>query len=381
MTPEPRHPPIVPSYGAATLADLSSSVLASLDPEAPESQNVLGLAPAQRACLLIVDALGWEQLRAHPAASPFLSELALNSKPITAGFPATTATSLASLGTGRPPGQHGMLGLKVLVPGRNFLLNALNWDSRVDPRQWQPLPTLFERATAAGIAAVHVARGSFRGTALTTAAMRGAELRPADTIGALAAQAAAALAENRRAFVIVYHGDLDSTAHMFGVGSDAWYYQLAHVDKLAEQLAQALPSGTCLYVTADHGMVDIGPEDKFDVDTTPELRSGLALLGGEPRARHLYARRGAAADLLVTWREVLGDRAWVLSRDEAIKEGWFGTVDAAMANRIGDVVVAPAGSLALVATKAEPGESALFGMHGSLTSSEQLVPALTYTAI
>ncbi len=381
MTPEPRHSPIVPSYGTATLADLSSSILASLDPEAPESQNVLGLAPARRACLLIVDALGWEQLRAHPAASPFLSELALNSKPITAGFPATTATSLASLGTGRPPGQHGMLGLKVLVPGRNFLLNALNWDPRVDPRQWQPLPTLFERATAAGIAAVHVARGSFRGTALTTAAMRGAELRPADTIGALAAQAAAALAENRRAFVIVYHGDLDSTAHMFGVGSDAWYYQLAHVDKLAEQLAQALPSGTCLYVTADHGMVDIGPGDKFDVDATPELRSGLALLGGEPRARHLYARRGAASDLLATWREVLGDRAWVLSRDEAIKEGWFGTVDAAMANRIGDVVVAPAGSLALVATKAEPGESALFGMHGSLTSSEQLVPALTFSAI
>ncbi len=380
MTPEPRHPPIVPSYGAATLADLSSSVLASLDPEAPESQNVLGLAPAQRACLLIVDALGWEQLRAHPAASPFLSELALNSKPITAGFPATTATSLASLGTGRPPGQHGMLGLKVLVPGRNFLLNALNWDPRVDPRQWQPLPTLFERATAAGIAAVHVARGSFRGTALTTAAMRGAELRPADTIGALAAQAAAALAENRRAFVIVYHGDLDSTAHMFGVGSDAWYYQLAHVDKLAEQLAQALPSGTCLYVTADHGMVDIGPEDKFDVDATPELRSGLALLGGEPRARHLYARRGAASDLLATWREVLGDRAWVLSRDEAIKEGWFGPVDPAMADRIGDVVAAPAGSMAIVATKAEPRESALSGMHGSLTSSEQLVPALAYTA-
>ncbi len=380
MTPEPRHPPIVPSYGAATLADLSSSVLASLDPEARESQNVLGLAPAQRACLLIVDALGWEQLRAHPAASPFHSELALNSKPITAGFPATTATSLASLGTGRPPGQHGMLGLKVLVPGRNFLLNALNWDPRVDPRQWQPLPTLFERATAAGIAAVHVARGSFRGTALTTAAMRGAELRPADTIGALAAQAAAALAENRRAFVIVYHGDLDSTAHMFGVGSDAWYYQLAHVDKLAEQLAQALPSGTCLYVTADHGMVDVGPEDKLDVDAMPELRAGLKVLGGEPRARHLYARRGAAPDLLATWREVLGGRAWVLSRDEAVKEGWFGPVDAAMADRIGDVVVAPAGSLAIVATKAEPGESALFGMHGSLTSSEQLVPALTYTA-
>jgi hypothetical protein len=70
----------------------------------------------------------------------------------------------------------------------------------------------------------------------------------------------------------------------------------------------------------------------------------------------------------------------VLSRDEAIKEGWFGPVDAAMTSRIGDVVAAPAGSLAIVATKAEPRESALTGMHGSLTPSEQLVPALMYTA-
>jgi Type I phosphodiesterase / nucleotide pyrophosphatase len=380
MTLEPRHPPMVPSYGAATLAELSSSVLASLDPEAPESQNVLGLAPAQRACLLIVDGLGWELLRDHPAAAPFLSELARNSKPITAGFPATTVTSVASLGTGRPPGQHGMLGYKVLVPGEDLLLNGLRWDPRVDPRQWQPLPTLFERATAAGIAAIHVAPGSFRDKGLTTAALRGGELWPADSMGALAAQAAAAAAENGRAFVMVYHGDLDSTGHVFGVGSDAWYNQLAHVDKLAEQIATALPSGTCLYVTADHGMVDVGPEDRLDVDATPELRAGLALLGGEPRARHLYARPGAAGDVLATWREVLGDRAWVLPRDEAIKEGWFGPVDPRMTDRIGDVVAALAGNSAAVATKTEPGQSRLFGMHGSLTPSEQLVPALAFAA-
>ncbi len=380
MTLEPRHPPMVPSYGAATLAELSSSVLASLDPEAPESQNVLGLAPAQRACLLIVDGLGWELLRDHPAAAPFLSELARNSKPITAGFPATTVTSLASLGTGRPPGQHGMLGYKVLVPGEDLLLNGLRWDPRVDPRQWQPLPTLFERATAAGIAAIHVAPGSFRDKGLTTAALRGGELWPANSMGALAAQAAAALAENGRAFVMVYHGDLDGTGHVFGVGSDAWYNQLAHVDKLAEQIATALPSGTCLYVTADHGMVDVGPEDRLDVDATPELRAGLALLGGEPRARHLYARPGAAGDVLATWREVLGERAWVLPRDEAIKEGWFGPVDPRMTDRIGDVVAALAGNFAAVATKTEPGQSRLFGMHGSLTPSEQLVPALAFAA-
>jgi hypothetical protein len=327
-----------------------------------------------------VDGLGWELLRDHPAAAPFLSELARNSRPITAGFPSTTVTSLGSICTGRPPGQHGILGYQVAIPGENRLLNGLRWDARVDPVQWQPLPTVYERAAAAGIAAVHVAQGAFRGTGLTVATMRGADFRPADSMGALAAQAATALRKNDRAFVTVYHGDLDGTGHVFGVASDAWYNQLAHVDKLAEQLAGALPSGTMMYVTADHGMVDISAEDKLDVDARSELRSGLALLGGEPRARHLYARRGAAADLLAAWRETHGDRAWVLSRDEAIKEGWFGPVDAAMTSRIGDVVAAPAGSLAIVATKAEPRESALTGMHGSLTPSEQLVPALMYTA-
>ena len=134
-------------------------------------------------------------------------------------------------------------------------------------------------------------------------------------------------------------------------------------------------------MTADHGMVDVGPEDRIDVDEIPELRAGVAVLGGEARARHVYAEPGAAGDVLATWREVLGDRAWVMSRDEAIKEGWFGPVDPALADRIGDVVAARAGSAAIVATRTEPRESALVGMHGSLTSADQLVPALAFTVI
>jgi hypothetical protein len=379
MAPEPRHQPIVPSYGGTALADLSASVAASLG--IPDYPNVLALDSARRACILLVDGLGWEQLRDSPAAAPFLSELALNSRALTAGFPSTTVTSLGSLCTGLPPGQHGMLGYQVMIPGEGRLLNGLRWDPQIDPRRWQAHPTIYERAAGAGIAAFHVAQGSFRGSGLTTALMRGAEYLAADSMGALAARASAALNDNPRALVTVYHGDLDGAGHVFGVGSDAWRKQLAHVDKLAEQLAADLPSGTSLYVTGDHGMVDIGAEDRIDLDAETALREGVAVLGGEPRARHVYARPGAAAEVLAAWREVLGERAWVLSRDEAIKEGWFGPVEAGMTERIGDVVAAAAGNTALVATQAEPRESALFGMHGSLTPSEQLIPGLVFTAI
>jgi hypothetical protein len=372
----PKSRPALPRYGDNTLADLASSILAALG--APGEDNPLGLPSAERVCLLVVDGLGWELLREHPAAAPFLSELAVSGRPLMAGFPATTVTSLASLGTGRPPGQHGLFGYQVAVPGEGRLLNALHWDRSVDPIAWQPGSTIFERATAARIGAFRVAQGSLARTGLSLAAMRGAAYCPADTLGALVAEAAAALRRRDRALAMVYHSELDATGHAWGCGSDAWRYHLGHVDKLAEQLAGALPPGTTLYITADHGMVDVPPQDRVDADTVTGLRAGVTLLGGEPRARHVYAEPGAAADVLAAWREILGPRAWVMSRDEAVADGWFGPLQPRLAPRIGDVVAAPAGPWAVVATKAEPRESALIGMHGSVTPADQLVPLLTW---
>ena len=374
MTPEPTTAPLVPSYGSRTLAELGSSVLAAVG---GSGTNSLGLPSTRKVCLLVVDGLGWELLRDHPAAAPFLNELAMNAQPLSAGFPATTVTSLTSLGTGSAPGQHGVLGYQVRIPDEHRLLNGLRWDDRIDPETWQPRRTIYERAVAAGIAACYVAPRAFRRSGLTRAAMRGAEYRPADSMGALAGEAGNALREADEVLVTVYHGDLDGTGHGLGVGSDSWYYQLAHVDKLAEQIAGAMPSDSALYVTADHGMVDVPAEDRVDVDDTPDLRAGVTLLGGEPRARHVYAHPGAEADVLAAWREVLGSRAWVVSREEAIKENWFGPVDPAMIPRIGDVVAAPTGNWGLVATETEPRESALTGMHGSLVPADQLIPLLT----
>jgi len=375
LTDLPASLPALPGYGENSLADLGVSLLAALG--LVREANPLRLPAADRVCVLVVDGLGWELLREHQAAAPFLSELAVSGRPLTAGFPAMTATSMASLGTGTPPGQHGVLGYLVAVPGEGRLLNTLRWDSRVDPVSWQPGPTIFERAAAAGIAGFHVAHPAVLRTGLSAAALRGAEGVAAGTLGALAAQAAAVLRRSDRALAFVYHGQLDSTGHVFGCSSDAWRYHLGQVDRLAEHLAGALPPGTALYVTADHGMVDVPPQDRTDADAVHGLRDGVALLGGDARSRHVYAEPGAAADVLAAWREVLGHRAWVVSRDEAIAEGWFGPVVPRVVPRIGDVVAASTATSAIVATRAEPLESALIGMHGSLTLAEQAVPLLT----
>lgn len=364
----------VPKYGSAALPDLSGSVLAALG--VPGESNTLGLPELPRACVLLIDGMGWELLRSHPEYAPYLTSL--TGRPLTAGFPATTATSLGSLATGRPPGGHGLFGYQMALPGTGRLLNCLRWDQQADPAEIQPGSTVYERAAAAGVGVHYVAAGAYRGSGLSLATVRGADYAPADSLGQLVAQTEAKLRESERAYVTVYHSDLDSTGHVFGAGSAAWRHQLRFVDTLAERIAEVLPAGTALYVTADHGMVN--PLARVDADTVTALREGVALLGGEPRARHVYAAAGAAADVLANWREVLGEAAWVVSRDEAVAAGWFGAVQPGLLPRIGDVLAVPHTEIAIVASVTEPVESSLVGMHGSMVPAEQLVPLLSHTS-
>jgi hypothetical protein len=364
----------VPAYGRGSLADLVPSVLASLG--VPGEPDVLGLPPARRACVLLVDGMGWEPLTAHRHLAPFLGSLIDAAAPITAGFPTTTATSLTSVGTGLPPGAHGVLGARVADPDRDRAVDHLRWPADLDPERWQPRATAYQRARRAGVDAAYVASGAYEGTGLNRASARGGRYVAAEGADAVAAATVAALAGADRAFVFAYHSELDSLGHRHGVDSAAWRAQLGRVDRFAARIADTLPPGTALYVTADHGMVDTAPETRVDVEGAPDLAAGVRLLAGEARARQVYARPGAAADVLAAWRDRLTGRAAVLSRDEAIDRGLFGPVAPHLRARIGDVLALALGRTALVAPAADPAEAALIGHHGSLTPAELRVPLL-----
>lgn len=365
----------LPAYGRAALSDLTPSLLAGMG--VPGYDDVLGLDAGARVCLVLVDGLGEVLLRRHAGAAPFLAGLLPFARSLTVGFPSTTAASLSSIGTGLPPGGHGLLGYKLRDPDRDVLVNQLRWDAAVDPLRWQPRETAFEHAAAAGVVVRQVGPRAFASSGLTRAGMRGSDYIGANTAGERLASVVAALSGPGPRFVYAYHADLDLTGHITGVKSVAWQAELTHVDRLLEQLAAALPGGTTLLVTGDHGMVD--PTELVDVEDDPALQAGVVLVGGEARARHVYTRRGAAADVLAAWTSVLGERAWVVSREQAVAEGWFGpTVDPAYLRRVGDVVAAARGGLAMVALQSEPHESRLVGMHGSLSDEELLVPLLRW---
>jgi type I phosphodiesterase/nucleotide pyrophosphatase len=369
--------PTRPAYGSGSLAELLPSVSALLG--VPGAADVLGLGAhldgIERVAVLLVDGLGAYQL---PLAGPVVAQLAAGSpRTLTSGFPSTTPVSLVTLGAGVPPGAHGVLGFNVRKPDGG-ILNHIQWRDDPDPRQWQPVPTRFETAAAAGVAVTVVTRPEFEGSGLTVSANRGGVFAGAGDVDALADRMLDALrAGSGPALVYGYHPDLDKQGHLAGVDSPEWREAVRDVDRLLERLVTGLPAGAALLVTADHGMLNVPPDDRIDVSTDPVLAAGVTTVAGEPRVRYLHVAQGALDDVLAAWRARLGGSAWVLTRDEAIDGGWFGPVPAGHRGRIGDVVAICLDRTVLLASGWEPPILAsLIGYHGSVTAAEMTVPLL-----
>jgi predicted AlkP superfamily pyrophosphatase or phosphodiesterase len=369
-------------YGEAALADLMPSALAALG--VPNEPNPLQLAGADCIVVLLIDGLGWNLLQRYAEHAPFLASMA--GRPLTAGFPTTTATSLASLGTGRPAGEHGVTGYISLVEGVEEPVNWLRWQTassgtsllgRLVPEQVQPLPTAFERAEAAGVTVSVVSAHAFLGSGLTRAVLRGGSYLPVFTAADTAATVTAAARAGRPSLIYCYNSELDLIGHGRGCHSETWRLQLTLIDRAVQLLAERLPADARLLVTADHGMVDV--TEPIDYDAEPALAQDVRAIAGEGRVRYLHVEPGRLTQVRQRWQDRAGDSLVVLSRDEVIARGWFGpVVSPAAAQRIGDLVVLATGSAVVVRGRAEPRLAAMIGQHGALTEDELLVPLLRF---
>jgi hypothetical protein len=268
-----------------------------------------------------------------------------------------------------------MLGYTVRVPrSDNRLLNALKWDERVDPVMWQKVPTLFERAVTSGVSVTHVAAKRYEGSGFTQAALRGAKYVGANGIDEMVIAVAAAL-KPQPSFVYTYLNTLDSAGHSDGVGSDKWLTALAQVAEFITKVKQEVPKGTRIWITSDHGMVNSTEQVILGQDN--KLLENVTLIGGEPRARHIYIKEGAITETITQWQEFFGSKAKILSKEVAIKEGLFGpVVTEDSTERMGDLIAIANNDLILVDPARVREESSMVGHHGGVTDTEVEIPLL-----
>lgn len=357
------------------------AALGSLGVEVPGSDR-LTVPSADRVCVVLVDGLGLRLLADRAGHAPFLRRLLPSAQPLTVGFPSTTATSMGLFGTGQPAGRTALAGYTVRNPRTGDLANLVSWTGVQEPRLWQREEPLFSTAVARGLAVTSVGPARFAGSGLTDAALRGATYVAAEALADRVDATARAL--RRPGLAYLYWGDVDKVGHHHGWRSAAWGDALAAVDAELRRLVRSVPADTLVLVTADHGMVDVDPADMVDVGATPALADGVALVAGEARAAHVYLTPGADDHLdtvLARWRDVLGDRAVVASRAQAVTDGWFGDAAEHVLPCLGDIVVAATGGYGVVDSRTQtPASLQLRGVHGSFTEDEMLVPLIRVTA-
>ena len=362
------------------LSQITPSIFSSLGLDSAVDHLAVGQSPMGRELLFLIEGFGFDTLSQYADVMPTMSRM-FNHGLVQTSFPSTTATSLATLTTGELPGVHGMLGYTVQVPrsgGR--LLNALKWDERVDPENWQPVETLFQRAAKVGISVTHVAAKRYENSGFTRAVFRGAEYKGANVVADLVSETKQAL-QKTPSFVYLYVNDLDNAGHSDGVGSDKWIAALSAIDQMVSQLMKEVPKGTRIWVTSDHGMINV--EEKIIIGRDNPLLTGVSVIAGEPRARHLYLENDseqARSDVASLWQKYLQEKALVLTREEAISSNLFGaqlSVDAV--DRMGEVIAVARGGLVLLDPERADKEGAMVGHHGGDSEIESQVGLLTTT--
>jgi hypothetical protein len=369
--------PQLPDWDGASLHRVVPALLGELASPGANPLPAWFPEPASGAgqvVLLVIDGLGDEQLRERRALAPVLSSGV--GGPISSVAPSTTACALTSLVTGRVPAEHGVVGYRVALDCD--VMNVLQWSLRgVDARVSVPAPEFqpFESFPGAHRPVPVVTRHDFGPTGFTAAHLGDVELHrwytPAGLLTAVRALTAAGAP-----FVYAYYEGVDKVAHAQGLGP---YYddELRAVDRLVGDVLEALPPGSVLIVTADHGQVEVGSSVEL---LGPEIMEAVTLISGEGRFRWLHTRPGATGDVVAMAAALHGDVAWVRTKDQIIEEGWLGGVPSpVVAARLGDVVLVPFAPTAFL-DPADTGELRLKARHGSLTSAEMIIPLLGWRA-
>jgi len=361
----PSFAPTLPAYGGPCLTGIVPALLGPRGTDELPTWFPEPVRGARQVVVLVLDGLGWGQLEAARASLATLGSMA--GGPITSVVPSTTATALTSITTGLPPGEHGVIGYRMVMRGE--VLNVLRWSTaagdarmRLPPRRVQPVPAFL------GAAVPVVSRIELTESGFTEAHLLGARHCGYRSASGLAVEVRRLLAAGER-LVYAYYDGVDKVAHEYGLG-EHHRAELVAADRLVGDVVDALPPGAALLVTADHGQVDVG--DRV-LGLGSDLQGLVRQLSGEGRFRWLHAVPGAQDELRAAATERFGDVAWVVGADEVIEGGWFGPCSPMIRARMGDVALVAAEPVAFE-DPADRGPFQLVSRHGSLTADEMDVP-------
>jgi hypothetical protein len=374
-----------PDYCGGSLVNLIASIVASRGGKALHAPlanlPATELRDARNIVLLIVDGLGDNYLLRRGAGS----ELARRRRAaLTSVFPSTTASAITTSYTGRTPLEHGLTGWFTYFGEAGCVSAALPFRSRGDylplarrgvtPEQIYVCDSIFEFVSDASFVVTYK---DIIDSEYNIRHCRGAQRSAYETLDELVAGIETAVkSSDRRKFIYAYWPVYDMVSHRYGAESAEAFEQFGKIDAVfGELLARLAGTDSLVIATADHGFIDVAPEESLELPASlaPLLRFPLC---GERRVAYCHVHD---APLFVQKaKEWLGERADVMPSRRLVDEGWFGpgAPHPRFAERIGDVALVMRGRYAV--KDWTPGESRHLhiGNHGGTSEDEMLIPLI-----
>jgi len=400
---------IYPDYGlgkasGSTIANIGPTIANMLGlpfdglPSLPEAcyQPLLERGPVERVVFILLDAMGQNLIDGN-AHIQEMAKRAVVKETITSVFPSTTVNALSSVWTGHTPGEHGLVGLRLLDPDFNSVNMMINLhplylrqrdamvDAGFEPEKFLAAPGIAEQFAAAGVPTIDIKGREIIDSALSRMHGRGVD----EKIGAVSFpemmwQIKDQLEKRSGPLVtMAYWPHIDTLSHLYGPRHPAVMREMLSCwheiqQTLLDDLSLSARKGTVVLLAADHGQIRLNQEKHIRLTDYPEIYDRLILNGaGGNRVPYWYIQQGEADAVSELVREQLGDRVLAMTRQEMMESGWYGEPPFAskFARRLGDLnLLTEDGSLMIDPSDSGVAKFLRAGSHGGLSPDEMQVP-------
>lgn len=359
-----------PDYSGGGLVNLVAELETRLSGDAPSPRLSAELAnqvpSASTYVLVLFDALGDLILRSHPGAVRLATARA---GALDASFSTQTSVATATLATGLAPSRHGLIAYLLKTRAARAPVNTLWWfaidgtSPAIDLGGFLPEPNVAERLTTAGVETVVIEPAAYLGSPLDQVLYRHARTRGVEE-GESIARATLEEAASPGRLVVCYLPCVDAAGHVHGTLSSEYSDAIEMVTAVWSEIGEGLPEDVALIGTADHGMIDVAPENRIEIESPPGV-----LFYGDDRVVYVQGEAGQAREyaqqLSATWA----------TAEEARGLWGPGPFHPELEDRLPvGLIVADDG----VALHYPGNELDMVGYHGGLTEAELRIPLLVW---
>lgn len=381
-----------PDYQGGSLINLITSIgLAHGRPSqgypACPSLGADSLADYDNLVLLLVDGLGYDYVDSSPG---FYRQHCQTS--LTSVFPSTTASSITAFLTGQAPQQHGLTGWFTYleeVGGVGAVLPCTLRGSQekfsdrgIDIARLYDHPIFFNELENRSVI---VSPNWILDTEFNQSHTGKAETRGYDGMEDMFAQTARCVKETKqKQYIYVYWSEFDHLSHVNGNRSKPVTEHFQQLQKLTEKfLSEIKGTSTLLVITADHGFIDLTPEQRITVNDHPRMQECLRMpLSGEPRAAYCYLHEDKHEQFVGYVNTHFAKQLDCIPSQELVESNLYGLGEAhpQLDRRVGDYTLIMKENYIVKDWLKSEKPFFHYGVHGGVSPQEMFVPLIAMPA-